>query len=80
VLKIVSIFDGEVIAEIDRDFYSATLGAESLIFLSDKEIYADYRSGISIYADDDFDVDIKNNREIICFRNADNPISFVVCY
>ena len=75
VLKIFNIFDGSIVAEIDRAFYSPQLGPETLIFLSDKEIYVDYEP-ISSVENRETDKRV-TNREIICFQQSDNPIVLV---
>ena len=77
VLKIVNIFDGSIVAEIDRDFFSSVRGAEALMFLSDKEIYVEYerKSDIAIHSETG---QIITNREIILFQQTDNPISFII--
>jgi len=72
VLKIVNIFDGSVIAEIDRGFAYLTSAAETLILISDKEVYVEYFSA-SDYGSDSRVL----CREIISFQHTDNPILFI---
>jgi hypothetical protein len=77
VLKIINIFDGSTFAIIERDFYdSPSHGAETMIFLSDSEIYIDYesKSSIETYTTTG---QLTTTREIICFQQVDNPISIV---
>ena len=70
VLRIVSIFDGITIAEIDRDFISPTSGAETLVFLSASEIYVEYRTASSILMENDVNQEITSNREVISLQQG----------